>query len=138
MWERGSTAAAARAKGITIVEAFFGIDLAQRLAADGKQADLIVPTTCLRMCRILTIFRQASPILLKEQGVATFRFPHLLKLLAETQFDTIYHEHFSYLSLTAVKRIFSANGLTIFDVEELPTHGGGCAYSHNALMLDAM
>lgn len=119
-----STAAAARAKGLAIVEAFFGERLAKALVADGKQADLTIANNVLAHVPDINDFVSGFALLLKEQGVATFEFPHLLKLLAETQFDTIYHEHFSYLSLTAVERIFAANGLTVFDVEELPTHGG--------------
>lgn len=119
-----STAAAARAKGITIVEAFFGIELAKGLAADGKQANLMAANNVLAHVPDINDFVAGFATLLKEEGVATFEFPHLMKLLSDTQFDTIYHEHFSYLSLTAVQRIFSANGLNVFDVEELPTHGG--------------
>jgi ubiquinone/menaquinone biosynthesis C-methylase UbiE len=119
-----STAAAARAKGIDIVEAFFGVSLAKKLVAQSKQADLTVANNVLAHVPDINDFVAGFTFLLKEQGVATFEFPHLLKLLAETQFDTIYHEHYSYLSLTAVQRIFSANGLAVFDIEELPTHGG--------------
>ncbi len=119
-----STAAAARAKGIDIVEEFFGVNLAKTIVAQGKQADLIVANNVLAHVPDINDFVAGFALLLKEQGVATFEFPHLLKLLAETQFDTIYHEHFSYLSLTAVQRVFAANGLAVFDVEELPTHGG--------------
>jgi SAM-dependent methyltransferase len=119
-----STAAAARAKGIAIVEDFFGVRLAQELAAQGKQADLTAANNVLAHVPDINDFVAGFATLLKPQGVATFEFPHLLKLVAENQFDTIYHEHFSYLSLTAVNRIFSANGLTVFDVEEHPTHGG--------------
>lgn len=119
-----STAAAARAKGIDVVEAFFGVALAKNLLANGKQADLTAANNVLAHVPDINDFVAGFSLLLKEQGVATFEFPHLLKLLAETQFDTIYHEHFSYLSLTAVQRVFAANGLSVFDVEELPTHGG--------------
>ncbi len=119
-----STAAAARAKDLDIVEAFFGKRLAKALVADGKQANLTIANNVLAHVPDINDFVSGFTLLLKEQGVATFEFPHLLKLLAETQFDTIYHEHFSYLSLTAVERIFAANGLKVFDVEELPTHGG--------------
>ncbi|MBD3812299.1 MAG: class I SAM-dependent methyltransferase [Betaproteobacteria bacterium] len=119
-----STAAAARAKGIPIVEDFFGVRLAQELANQGKQADLTVANNVLAHVPDINDFVAGFAVLLKPQGVATFEFPHLLKLIAENQFDTIYHEHFSYLSLTAVNRIFSVNGLTVFDVEEHPTHGG--------------
>jgi len=119
-----STAAAARAKGISIVEEFFGARLAKSLVADGKQADMIVANNVLAHVPDINDFVVGFTLLLKEQGVATFEFPHLLKLIEETQFDTIYHEHFSYLSLTTVRSVFAANGLTVFDVEELPTHGG--------------
>jgi hypothetical protein len=119
-----STAAAARAKGIPVVEDFFGARLAQSLAADGKLADLMAANNVLAHVPDINDFVTGFSILLKEQGVATFEFPHLMNLLAEAQFDTVYHEHFSYLSLTAVQRIFAANGLHVFDVEELPTHGG--------------
>ena len=119
-----STAAAARAKGIPIVEDFFGVRLARELAAQGKQADLTTANNVLAHVPDINDFVAGFAVLLKPQGVATFEFPHLLKLIAESQFDTIYHEHFSYLSLTAVDRIFAANGLTVFDVEQHPTHGG--------------
>ena len=119
-----STAAAARAKGIPIVEDFFGVRLAQGLVIQGKQADLTAANNVLAHVPDINDFVAGFANVLKPQGVSTFEFPHLLKLIAENQFDTIYHEHFSYLSLTAVDRIFSANGLTVFDVEEHPTHGG--------------
>jgi len=119
-----STAAAARGKGIPIVEDFFGMRLAKKLAAQGKQADLTAANNVLAHVPDINDFVSGFAVLLKPLGVATFEFPHLLKLIAENQFDTIYHEHFSYLSLTAVNRIFSANGLTVFDVEEHSTHGG--------------
>jgi hypothetical protein len=119
-----STAAAARAKGIPIVEDFFGVRLAQELVAQGKQADLTAASNVLAHVPDINDFVAGFALLLKPSGVATFEFPHLLKLIEENQFDTIYHEHFSYLSLTAVNRIFSAHGLTVFDVEEHPTHGG--------------
>lgn len=119
-----STAEAARAKGIEIVEAFFGVKLAQQLAAQGKQADLTVANNVLAHVPDINDFVGGFAALLKPAGVSTFEFPHLLRLVSENQFDTIYHEHYSYLSLTAVKRIFELNGLSVFDVEELPTHGG--------------
>ncbi len=119
-----STAAAARAKGIPIVEDFFGVRLAKELAAQGKQADLTAANNVLAHVPDINDFVAGFATLLKPLGVATFEFPHLLNLIAENQFDTIYHEHFSYLSLTAVNRIFAANGLSVFDVEEHPTHGG--------------
>lgn len=119
-----STAAAARAKGIEIVQEFFGVGLARDLVAQGKAADLTAANNVLAHVPDINDFVAGFAVLLKPWGVATFEFPHLLRLLAENQFDTIYHEHYSYLSLTAVARIFEANGLAVFDVEELPTHGG--------------
>lgn len=119
-----STAAAARAKGIAIVQDFFGVRLAKELVAQGRSADLTAANNVLAHVPDINDFVAGFTHLLKPEGVSTFEFPHLLHLLAENQFDTIYHEHFSYLSLTAVDRIFAANGLTVFDVEELPTHGG--------------
>src|SRR4029077_2494880 len=119
-----STAAAARAKGIHIIEDFFGMRLARELIAQGKQADLTTANNVLAHVPGINDFVAGFATLLKPQGVATFEFPHLLRLMAESQFDTIYHEHFSYLSLTAVHRIFAHNGLVVFDVEEHPTHGG--------------
>jgi SAM-dependent methyltransferase len=119
-----STATAAREKGIRIVERFFGVELALELKANGDQADLIVANNVLAHVPDINDFTRGFAILLKPNGCATFEFQHVLRLIEENQFDTIYHEHFSYLSLTAVMRILSENGLTVFDVEELPTHGG--------------
>lgn len=119
-----STANAARAKSIEIVQEFFGVKLAQQLVAQRKQADLAAANNVLAHVPDINDFVSGFSILLKQDGVATFEFPHLLRLVLENQFDTIYHEHYSYLSLTAVKRIFEHNGLNIFDVDELPTHGG--------------
>ena len=119
-----STASAARAKGIDIVQEFFGVALANTLVSQGKQADLTAANNVLAHVPDINDFVAGFAMLLKPNGVATFEFPHLMQLMALNQFDTIYHEHFSYLSLTAVQRIFAANGLTIFDVEEHPTHGG--------------
>lgn len=119
-----STANCARMKGINIVEEFFGVDLAKELVSQGKQADLITANNVLAHVPDINNFVAGFTVLLKPRGVATFEFPHLFKLIESTQFDTIYHEHFSYLSLTVVNNIFTANGLTVFDVEELQTHGG--------------
>lgn len=119
-----STAAAARAKGIEIVERFFDIELADELAGTGKQADLIAANNVLAHVPDINDFVSGFARLLKPQGVATFEFPHLLRMVQENQFDTAYHEHYSYLSLTTVEHIFTRNGLTVFDVEQLPTHGG--------------
>lgn len=119
-----STASAARKKGIDIIEEFFGVNLANQLVAKGLQADLTVANNVLAHVPDINDFVAGFSLMLKANGVATFEFPHLLNLIELNQFDTIYHEHFSYLSLTAVQHIFVANGLTIFDVQELPTHGG--------------
>jgi len=119
-----STAAAARAKGLCIEEEFFGVTLADRLVAQGRQADLTAANNVLAHVPDINDFVGGFARLLKPQGVATFEFPHLLRMVTENQFDTAYHEHYSYLSLHAVRRVFEANGLAIFDVEELPTHGG--------------
>lgn len=118
------TANAARAKGIEIVEEFFGVKLARQLVAQGKQADLTAANNVLAHVPDINDFVSGFAALLKPAGVATFEFPHLLCLVSENQFDTIYHEHYSYLSLIAVKGIFERNGLNVFDVEELTTHGG--------------
>lgn len=119
-----STASAARAKGLEIDERFFGVALARELAASGRQADLIAANNVLAHVPDINDFVAGFGILLQPRGVATFEFPHLLRMVQHCQFDTAYHEHYSYLSLTAVHRIFAANGLAVFDVEELPTHGG--------------
>jgi len=119
-----STAAASRLKGIETLEEFFGTELATRLVNTGRQADLTAANNVLAHVPDINDFVGGFSILLKPDGVATFEFPHLLNLIEGNQFDTIYHEHFSYLSLHAVDTIFSANGLLIFDVQELPTHGG--------------
>jgi SAM-dependent methyltransferase len=119
-----STAAAARKRGIPIVEAFFGVELAEELARSGRQADLMTANNVLAHVPDINDFARGFALLLKAGGVATFEFHHLQRLVDGCQFDTIYHEHFSYLSLTAVDRIFTAAGLSVFDVEEHPTHGG--------------
>jgi SAM-dependent methyltransferase len=119
-----STAAAARTKGIKVIEDFFGVSLAERLRESRGSVDLLVANNVLAHVPDINDFVRGFARLLKPQGVATFEFPHLLRLVQEVQFDTIYHEHYSYLSLTAVKGIFEANGLAVFDVEELTTHGG--------------
>ena len=119
-----STAAAARGKGISIIEDFFGVRLASQMAEKGLQADLTVANNVLAHVPDINDFVSGFAILLNPNGVVTFEFPHLMQLIDKNQFDTIYHEHFSYLSLTAVSRIFERNGLKVFDVEELPTHGG--------------
>ncbi|MGJ8644214.1 MAG: methyltransferase domain-containing protein [Luteolibacter sp.] len=119
-----STAAAAREKGIEIVEEFFGVELADKMVAEGLQADLTAANNVLAHVPDINDFVSGFAHLLKPGGVSTFEFPHLMNMIDLNQFDTIYHEHFSYLSLLAVNEIFAANGLTVFDVQELPTHGG--------------
>lgn len=119
-----STSAAARLKGIETIEEFFGANLANRLVGQGKQADLMTANNVLAHVPDINDFSAGFAALLKPQGVATFEFPHLMKLIEKIEFDTIYHEHFSYLSFTAVVQIFDRNGLSVFDVEELGTHGG--------------
>lgn len=119
-----STARASREKGIETLEEFFGAEVGARLAAAGKQADLMAANNVLAHVPDVNDFLSGFTNLLKSGGVVTFEFPHLLRLIEENQFDTIYHEHFSYLSLTALEKIFRHNGLAMFDVEELPTHGG--------------
>ena len=119
-----STASAAREKGITIVPDFFGLALATTLRDEGRAADLTAANNVLAHVPDINDFVAGFAVLLKPNGVSTFEFPHLLRLVAENQFDTVYHEHYSYLSLSSVERIFAANGLRVFDVEEVSTHGG--------------
>ncbi len=119
-----STAAAARDKGIEIVQEFFGTALAEKLATAGGCADVIIANNVLAHVPDINDFVAGVRRLLKEGGVAVFEFPHLMKMVAGVQFDTIYHEHYSYLSLVTVNRIFESQGLAIFDVQELATHGG--------------
>lgn len=119
-----STAQAARARGLQVIEEFFDTSLALRISRQQGPADLMVANNVLAHVPDINDFVSGFRELLKPDGVATFEFPHLYRMVAGCQFDTIYHEHFSYLSLTAVQRLFAANGLQVFDVEELPTHGG--------------
>ena len=119
-----STAKAAREIGIESIEEFFGKKLASHLVSEGRQADLTAANNVLAHVPDINDFVSGFTLLLKDQGVSTFEFPHLLNLVDKAQFDTIYHEHFSYLSLTVVNSIFKANGLSVFDVEEIATHGG--------------
>ena len=119
-----STAAAAEKLGIPVLREFFGKQLAQELSNDGSQADLIVGNNVYAHVPDINDFTQGLKILLKDQGTITLEFPHLMQLLRHTQFDTVYHEHFSYLSLYTVKKIFETSGLRVFDVEQLSTHGG--------------
>ncbi|XLX38855.1 methyltransferase domain-containing protein [Ectopseudomonas mendocina] len=119
-----STARAAREKGLEIRELFFGEAVGRELAGEGWSADLMAANNVLAHVPDINDFLKGFAVLLKPAGVATFEFPHLLRLMAEHQFDTLYHEHYSYLSLTAVQVLCVRNGLAVFDVEELPTHGG--------------
>jgi SAM-dependent methyltransferase len=119
-----NVAAAAEAAGIPTEVRFFGRDTAEDLAARGFAADLLLGNNVLAHVPELNDFVAGLARLLKPAGVLTMEFPHLERLVAENQFDTIYHEHFSYFSFVAVERVFAAHGLALFDVEELPTHGG--------------
>lgn len=119
-----STARAAREKGLEIRELFFGESVGRELAGEGWSADLMAANNVLAHVPDINDFLKGFAALLKPAGVATFEFPHLLRLMAEHQFDTLYHEHYSYLSLAAVQALCVRNGLAVFDVEELPTHGG--------------
>jgi SAM-dependent methyltransferase len=119
-----NVAAAAVAKGIPTTTRLFGRETAKALVAEGKQADLIIGNNVLAQVTDLNGFVAGMKTLLKPGGVITMEFPHLLRLIDENQFDTIYHEHFSYFSLMVAQQIFAAHGLTLFDVEELWTHGG--------------
>jgi SAM-dependent methyltransferase len=119
-----NVAEAAEAAGIPTVVKFFGRETARELKAEGKRADLLVGNNVLAHVPDLNDFVAGLAILLGPTGVLTMEFPHLLRLMAEDQFDTIYHEHYSYFSFQAVRRVFAFHGLTVFDVEELPTHGG--------------
>jgi SAM-dependent methyltransferase len=119
-----STAKAARALGIDIVEKFFGADLAGQLSGNGRQADLIAANNVLAHVPDIDDFARGFALLLKPEGVATFEFPHLLEMVRGSQFDTAYHEHYSYLSLMAVERVFAVAGLRVFDVGTTPWHGG--------------
>ena len=119
-----SVALVGKAKGIDTRMRFFGVQYAHELVREGWTADLITANNVLAHVPDINDFVGGFTRLLKPHGVATFEFPHLLRMVQGCQFDTAYHEHYSYLSLTAVQRIFAANGLVVIDVQELPTHGG--------------
>ncbi|KJH69960.1 class I SAM-dependent methyltransferase [Aliterella atlantica] len=119
-----NTAKVAQEKGIPCVVKFFGVQTARELVADGKQADLLLGNNVLAHVPDLNDFVAGMKIVLKPKGVITMEFPHLYQLIGQNQFDTIYHEHYSYYSLLTVMQVFAAHGLVVFDVEELPTHGG--------------
>jgi hypothetical protein len=119
------TVAAAAAKvGVPTLVEFFGAAVAARLAAEGRKADLIIGNNVLAHVPALNDFVAGITTLLKAEGTVTIEFPHLLKLIEQVEFDTIYHEHFSYFSLYAIERVFLLQGLRLYDVQELPTHGG--------------
>ncbi|MFC5448774.1 class I SAM-dependent methyltransferase [Paenibacillus aestuarii] len=111
-------------KGIPTITEFFGKNLALQLREQGRQADLVLGNNVLAHVPSVNDFVAGMKVLLKSSGIITLEFPHLLKLIEQIQFDTIYHEHFSYFSLTTVDKIFRAHGLRVFDVEEITTHGG--------------
>jgi len=119
-----NVAEAAIARGVPTVMELFGRRTASELAAAGKQADLVLGCNVLAQVPDVNDFVAGMKLLLKPNGVVTIEFPHLMRLMAENQFDTIYHEHFSYFSFMTAERIFAAHGLTLYDVDELPTHGG--------------
>jgi hypothetical protein len=119
-----STADAAEQLGIPVLRKFFGEALGKQLAHDGKQADLIAGNNVYAHVPNINDFTKGLKAALKPGGTITLEFPHLMRLIEQAQFDTVYHEHFSYLSLYTVSRIFTATGLRIWNVEELPTHGG--------------
>jgi SAM-dependent methyltransferase len=119
-----NVAIAANEAGIPTLVKFFGTETARELAAEGKHADLLIGNNVLAHVPNLNDFVEGMKIILKKDGVITMEFPHLMRLVAENQFDTMYHEHFSYFSFTTVEKVFAKHGLTLFDVEELPTHGG--------------
>lgn len=119
-----TVAAAAERVGVATLVEFFGAEVAGRLAAQGHKADLIVGNNVLAHVPALNDFVAGIARLLKSDGSVSIEFPHLLKLIEHAAFDTIYHEHFSYISLYAIERVFRLQGLQIYDVEELPTHGG--------------
>jgi len=119
-----STASAAREKGIKIIEEFFGQELAERLKSQFGQSDLLIANNVLAHVPDINDFVKGFEILLKPDGVATFEFPHIVQLVSNNQFDTIYHEHFSYLSLCFINRLMKSAGLEVFDVAQMATHGG--------------
>jgi 2-polyprenyl-3-methyl-5-hydroxy-6-metoxy-1,4-benzoquinol methylase len=119
-----NTAQVARQKGIETITEFFGTRLARKLTGKGIRADLLLGNNVLAHVPDIVDFVAGMKMLLKPDGIITMEFPHLMQLVDNNQFDTIYHEHFSYLSFYTVERIFAAQGLTLFDVEEIPTHGG--------------
>jgi hypothetical protein len=138
-----STAMAAEKLGIPVLREFFGEKLGSRLAEEGKRADLIAGNNVYAHVPDINDFTRGLKAALKPEGIITLEFPHLMKLIEHTQFDTIYHEHFSYLSLQVVSRIFAKAGLRVWKVEEIPTHGGslrvyGCHEEDERLNQDSL
>ena len=132
----------ARRKGVPTLVKFFGTETAQELASQDRRADLIVANNVLAHVPDLNDFARGLSILLKHGGIVTIEFPHLLRLISERQFDTIYHEHFSYFSFAVAERVLAAHGMRVFDVEEIPTHGGslrvfGCHRTCDTLQTSA-
>jgi SAM-dependent methyltransferase len=128
-----NVASSAQKAGIPTLVEFFGADLANRLFNQGKKADLLIGNNVLAHVPGLKDFVSGMKTVLAPSGIITMEFPHLMRLIDENQFDTIYHEHFSYLSLITVEKIFASHGLALFDVEELSTHGGSLRiYARNA------
>lgn len=119
-----NVAKVAEEKGIPCITKFFGKQTATELVSEGKRSDLLLGNNVLAHVPDIHDFVGGMKIVLKPQGIITMEFPHLLRLIEHNQFDTIYHEHFSYLSFLTVEKIFAEHGLTLFDVDELPTHGG--------------
>lgn len=119
-----NVAKVAEEKGISSLVKFFGVSTAKELVAQGKQADLLLGNNVLAHVPNLNDFVAGMKIVLKPDGILTMEFPHVLQLILQNQFDTIYHEHFSYFSFLTVEKVFADHGITLFDVEELPTHGG--------------
>src|SRR5881227_215036 len=119
-----NVAARAQERGLPTLVEFFGVEVAERLVAEGRRADLLLGNNVFAQVPDLNDFVEGLSILLADDGVLTLEFPHLVNLIEGNQFDTIYHEHFSYFSFGTTRAIFAAHGLEVFDVEELPTHGG--------------
>jgi hypothetical protein len=119
-----NVAKAAQEFGIPTINEFFNMKLALKIATERKRADLLIGNNVLAHVPDLNDFVTGMKAMLNPRGIITMEFPHLLRLMEERQFDTIYHEHFSYFSFLTAQKVFAKNGLTIFDVERLPTHGG--------------
>jgi SAM-dependent methyltransferase len=127
-----NVAAAAEARSVPTLVRFFGVELAQEMAAGGRRADLLIGNNVLAQVPDINDFVAGMGLVLAPEGVVTLEFPHLLRLIDENQFDTIYHEHFSYFSLHTVATILARHGLEVFDVEQIPTHGGSLrVYAHH-------